>query len=54
MVENQRWLGIIAAPEQRRQRAAAAAANRNYWPGADVCYGYLVRLHVRLRYWGRD
>ena len=41
-------LEIIAVQEQKRHRAASEGSN--YWPGADVCCGYLVVLHVGSGY----
>ena len=31
----------------------AAAAGRDYWIGTDVCWRYLVGVHVVLGYFGR-
>ena len=44
-----RRLGLIAAPEQR-----AAAVETYYWNGTNICFIYLVGVHVRLVYLGPD
>ena len=40
-------LGLIVDLGQR-----AAAAGEDHWPGTDICYIYLVGVHVGLGYLG--
>ena len=46
--EDQRWLGIIAAPGQRLE-----VTGRDYWPGANIYCIYLVRPNVGSGYLGQ-
>ena len=48
VVEERHWLVIIAASEQKIQRAVVEGSN--FWTGDDVCCGYLVGIYAGLGY----
>ena len=48
------WTGITLVETDFGNGAEAAAMGRYYWPGNNVCWRYLVRVHVVLGYLGQD